>query len=208
LPYVQLARQQPAPVEPVAAPVLEGERYQGRPIYFSDVVVHRDSPYHRFVDLRGASWAYNDPDSHSGCNITRFTLMQMGETQGFFGRVVESGYHQSSIRLVAAREIDASAIDSQVLAVELRDHPELATQLRVIDSLGPSTIQPVVVSVALPAELKTGIRDVLLSLHTDTSVRDLLARGFVERFVGIDDAAYDDIRAMEAAVEKIGFPHF
>lgn len=205
---MQLARQQPSPVEPVAAPVLQGARYRGQPVYFSDVIVHRDSPHHHFVDLRGASWAYNDPDSHSGYNISRFTLMQMGETQGFFGRVVETGYHQRSIRLVADRQIDASAIDSQVLAVELRDHPELAAQLRVIDSLGPSTIQPVVVSSRLPQGLKASIRDVLLALGADSAARGQLAHGFVERFVAVGDAAYDDIRAMEAAADKVGFPHF
>jgi phosphonate transport system substrate-binding protein len=205
---VQLARQQPAAVEPVAAPVLHGARYRGQPIYFSDVVVHRDSPYHRFADLRGASWAYNDPDSHSGYNITRFTLMQMGETQGFFGRVIETGYHQRSIQMVADREVDASAIDSQVLAVELRDNPELAARLRVIDSLGPSTIQPVVVSRVLPDGIKASIRDALLHLDADPMARRQLARGLVERFVAIDDAAYGDIRAMEAAADKVGFPQF
>src|SRR5262245_18796395 len=43
LPYVQLTHGGEAPVEPVAAPVLEGNRYGGQPIYFSDVVVRRDS---------------------------------------------------------------------------------------------------------------------------------------------------------------------
>ncbi|HEX5572259.1 MAG TPA: PhnD/SsuA/transferrin family substrate-binding protein, partial [Ktedonobacterales bacterium] len=43
LPYVELARQEPPPVVPLAAPVLQGERYGGQPIYFSDVVVVRAS---------------------------------------------------------------------------------------------------------------------------------------------------------------------
>ena len=94
LPYVQLARQTPAPVELLAAPVIRGDRYAGRPIYFSDVIVHRDSPVRTFADLRGRSWAYNDPDSHSGYNLTRHHLLMMGETHGFFGRVVEAGFHQ------------------------------------------------------------------------------------------------------------------
>src|SRR5579859_5505880 len=51
LPYVNLADQSPAPIELIAAPVLQGERYQDKPIYFSDVIVHRDSPYHTFDDL-------------------------------------------------------------------------------------------------------------------------------------------------------------
>ena len=50
----------------------------------------------------------------------------MSARPGFFARVVEAGFHQRAIRLVAAGVVDAAAIDSQVLAVELRDHPELA----------------------------------------------------------------------------------
>ena len=64
LPYVQLARQPSPPVELLAAPVLQGARYRGRPIYFSDVIVRADSGYRSFSDLRGCSWAYNDLDSH------------------------------------------------------------------------------------------------------------------------------------------------
>lgn len=78
---------------PVAAPVLQGERYGGRPVYFSDVIVRRDGPYRSFLDLRGRSWAYNEPLSHSGYGITRYHLVRLGETSGFFGEVVEAGFH-------------------------------------------------------------------------------------------------------------------
>ena len=47
LPYVEFERQGIAPAVPIAAPVLEGERYADKPIYFSDVIVHRDSPFAR-----------------------------------------------------------------------------------------------------------------------------------------------------------------
>src|SRR4051812_15638528 len=53
LPYVLLMRQQPPPIEVLAAPVLEGERYGRRPVYFSDVIVRTDSPFQAFPDLRG-----------------------------------------------------------------------------------------------------------------------------------------------------------
>src|SRR5215213_2739449 len=53
LPYVHLTRHQPPPVELLAAPVLQGARYGDRPIYYSDVIVHRDSPFRTFADLRG-----------------------------------------------------------------------------------------------------------------------------------------------------------
>ena len=56
-PYVRLRRERPVPVEALAAPVVQGERYAGRPVYFSDVVVGPASEAASFEELRGCSWA-------------------------------------------------------------------------------------------------------------------------------------------------------
>lgn len=205
LPYVVFEREGLSPAEPVAAPVLTGERYRGRPIYFSDVIVHRDSSFRSFADLRGRSWAFNEPLSWSGYGITRYHLVRLGETDGYFGEVVEAGFHEESIRLVAKGQVDASAIDSQVLGVAMRDDPELAESLRIADSLGPSTIQPVAVSKRVPLELRGAIVDVLLGMGDDPVCREHLAFGLVERFVPADASSYDDIRRMLDATEAAGF---
>jgi phosphonate transport system substrate-binding protein len=204
LPYVHLADLPRPWVEPLAAPVLTGGRYGGRPIYYSDVIVATDAPRGSFEALRDASWAFNEPDSQSGFGVTRARLAALGATSGFFAAVIEAGFHQRAIRLVADGEVDASAIDSQVLAVELRDDPALAGRIRVIDALGPSTIQPVVVGTHLPADLRRAIRAALVEVHTDPLAAGALAHGFVERLVPVTDADYDDIRAMEAAADASG----
>jgi phosphonate transport system substrate-binding protein len=205
LPYVTFERRGLDPAVPVAAPVLHGERYGGRPIYFSDVIVHVDSPFRSFLDLRGKTWAYNEPLSHSGYGITRYHLVTLGEVDGFFGEVVEAGFHREAIRMVADEEVDGSAIDSQVLAIELRDHAELAEAIRVVETLGPSTIQPVAVSRRVSQDLRDQIRDALVGAAEDPAVRDRLARGLVERFVAVDATSYDDIRTMLDACEAVGF---
>lgn len=202
LPYVELQRWDAPPVELLAAPVLQGGRYAGRPVYFSDVIVHRDSPWRTFADLRGRSWSYNEPSSHSGYGLVRFHLARLGHTLEYFGKVVEAGFHERSLRLVSAGAVDASAIDSQVLQVALRDEPALADSLRVIDTLGPSTIQPVVAARRLPTSLKADLRQILLDLADEPESRGQLARGFVERFVPIEDSAYDDIRHMQRIAEQ------
>ncbi|MCL4368525.1 MAG: PhnD/SsuA/transferrin family substrate-binding protein, partial [Actinobacteria bacterium] len=107
--------------------------------------------------------------------------------------------------LVAEGEVDASAIDSQVLAIELRDHPELAVRLKVIDTLGPSTIQPVVAARYLPQEVRTSVQQVLFAMGDDPTARPALDRGFIERFVEVTDSTYDDIRSMLAAAEAVGY---
>lgn len=52
--------------------------------------------------------------------------------------------------MVARGQVDGSAIDSQVHSIELREHPDLVEQVRVVEALGPSTIQPVAVSRRVP----------------------------------------------------------
>lgn len=207
LPYVLVTRPHfvESPIEALVAPVLQGARFENRPIYFSDVIVHRDSPFRTFADLRGCSWAYNEPRSQSGYGITRYWLARSGETNGYFGKVVQSGFHQKSIRIVARGEVDASAIDAQVLAVELRDSPELADQLRVIDNLGPSTIQPLAAARRLPSELKRDIQAILTEMHHDPAARVYLDRGFIDHFATVTDGDYDDIRAMLTMCEQAGF---
>jgi phosphonate transport system substrate-binding protein len=205
LPYVWLADRRPPPVEPLAAPVLAGARYAGRPIYYSDVIVRHDSPIGCLEELRGCSWAYNEPASHSGHTVTLYSLVQRGVRPGFLGRVVEAGFHQRAIRLVAAGKVDAAAIDSQALAIERRDHPQLAGRLRIIDIFGPSTVQPVVAASRLPEQLKDGVRELLVGLGDDASARPVLDHGFIQGFTAIDDAAYDDIRAMLAVIQAAGW---
>ena len=205
LPYVTFERRGIAPAAPVAAPVLSGKRYEGRPVYFSDVIVPRDSDARSFLDLRGRSWAFNEPLSHSGYGITRHHLLQLGETNGFFGDVLEAGFHETAIRMVADGRVDGSAIDSQVLAVAMREDPSLRDALRIVDALGPSTIQPVAVSRRVPEALRNAVRDTLVSMADDPRGRQRLAAGLVERFVPVGPEAYDDIRAMVEACEAAGF---
>jgi hypothetical protein len=106
LPYVIFERRGLDLAIPVAAPVLQGDRYGGRPIYFSDVIVHRDSPLGSFLDLRGRSWAYNEPLSHSGYGITRYHLLRLGETDGFFGDVVDAIWEIDPLRGKVLHEVE------------------------------------------------------------------------------------------------------
>ena len=56
----------------------------------------------------------------------------------------------------------------------LRDDALLARTVRIIDALGPSTIQ-----------LRAQIWQVLTTMHEDAALRERLALGMVERFVPV-----------------------
>ena len=95
LPYVRRADRPGCAVELLAAPVMQAPRYQDRPVYFSDVLVRRESAYQNFSDLRGARWAYNEPNSQSGYHITCYTLAQLHTDGRFFGHAIQAGSHRA-----------------------------------------------------------------------------------------------------------------
>ncbi|MBI3957894.1 MAG: PhnD/SsuA/transferrin family substrate-binding protein, partial [Chloroflexi bacterium] len=196
LAYAEKRYSHAAPIELLAAPVMNAPHYAGRPVYFSDVVVGADSPLRCFADLRGARWAYNNPGSHSGYNITRYHLAKLGEDGSFFGRVVESGSHQRSLALLLAGEIDASAIDSTVLETELLLRPELAGQVRIIERLGPSPIPPWVLRREVSPILAAEIRRCFVEMNNDPAGAALLAQAQMLRFAPVTDSDYDPIRQM------------
>lgn len=165
-------------VVPIAAPVLADARFGGRPLYTSEVIVAAGSSFTSLEELRGARWAVNEPSSWSGYWVT---LAAVGGWD-HFGSVTRAGFHQRALRMVVEGAVDASAIDCHVLAVELRDNPTLAGRIRVIETLGPAPIQPVVVRRGLDPELKDELTARLLALP-----REVLAPHLVDRFVEAPD---------------------
>jgi phosphonate transport system substrate-binding protein len=202
LPYVMMADAPSCPVELLVSPILLGERYQNRPIYFSDVIVHRDSPYLSFADLQGCVWAYNQKASHSGWNLVCYSLLERGKTLDYFGRLIETGSHQRSLSLVIEGRADATAIDSHVLDVFLARNTAEEAALRIIDMLGPSSIPPVVIARTVDQQLKHQVKEALLTMHEDPLAASVLHAAAIDRFVPVSDEDYQDIREICARVES------
>lgn len=198
--YVRLKSEPSPAVELLAAPVLRGERYQDRAIYFSDIVVRQESPYVTFTDLYGSNWAYNEFSSHSGYNLVRYNLYQRGLDPSFFRSALATGSHLQSLKAVHDGHADVTAIDSHVLDVLRLQQPEYVAQFRTIDAFGPSGVPPLIISTRMEPQLRQEIRAAILSMHQDPEVAQHLQAGRIERFLPVTDSAYDDIRHMFALV--------
>lgn len=205
IPYLLLSSAGRIRMEVIAAPVLRGRRYAGRPIYFSDVIVRADRPWHALDELEGQRWAYNEPYSHSGFVVALHALATLGATGSFIGEAIEAGFHDDAIRMVRDGHADWAAIDSQVLDLALRRDPRLRRELRVVARLGPSTIQPVVASAhRLSGSQRSAARQALLTMHAEPGDRMVLRASGIDRFVAAEDGDYDDIRAMLDTVSRAG----
>ena len=203
LPYVRKVDRNPASIELVAAPVMQHPRYQQQPVYYSDVIVRRHSQYYSFADLRGVSWAYNEPNSQSGYNLTRCHLARLGESKGYFSRVIEAGSHLQALEMVLDQRIEATAIDSTVLELALKAQPQLQAQLRIVATLGPSPIPPWVITTNVPQPLREAIRTLFWQMHHTTEGQSILENGQIKKMVRVEDRDYDPIREMARAAAQV-----
>lgn len=194
LPYVRKFDRDREAARLIAAPVMAAPRYGDRPVYFSDLVVRADHPAGDLTDLTGARWAYNEPGSHSGFAVLLAELTRLSLTPGSFAEIIEAGSHEMALRLISDGKADFAAIDSTVLELEASRSPELISRLKVIATLGPSPIPPLVASRRLAPDLGTEVQAALLKMHRDASGRAALNAGRVKRFAHVSDSDYDPIR--------------
>ena len=193
LPYVR-ARDAGVAVEPIAGAIPQGEH---TPCYFASLVTRAGLGATSVGDLLGLRIGFNGKDSLSGYVLPASALVDERPPRLYDG-ATRTGSHASSLRMLAAGELDAAAIDSTVLALEARADPAIAA-LPVLERFGPAPIPPVVLLHGTPA-LADALRDALLALGDSGEGRAALELGLIERYVAVDDARYDAVRAMDAAV--------
>jgi phosphonate transport system substrate-binding protein len=183
-------------MEALAVPVVDGKT-----VYYSYLIVSRDSPARRLEDLRGGTFAFSDPLSNSGRLAPVYRLHEIGETpDSFFRRYIFTYSHDNSIQAVARKIVDGAAVDSQVYAYVVAEDPAVGAAVRIIARWGPYGINPVVVHPRLASALKRRLRDAFLTMHADPAGRELLTRLRVDRFIAPDDRLYDSVRAMRRRI--------
>ncbi len=185
-------------MELLAAP----QAYNGT-VYYSYIIVSADSPLKSFQDLRGKSFAFTDSLSNSGALAPTYMLAKMGQTpKRFFSKVIYTGTHDKSIRSVAEKLVDGAAVDSLIWEYANRKNPEFTAKTKIIEKSPPYGIPPVVVRPGMDPRLKERLRDIFLNAHQDAKGREILNNMMIEKFVRIDDRAYDSIREMKSFLNK------
>ncbi|MBD1868687.1 PhnD/SsuA/transferrin family substrate-binding protein [Cyanobacteria bacterium FACHB-471] len=203
LPFARHTQVMPDQFVAIAAPVMQAERYQNRPVYFSDVIVSATSELTLLDQLAGKTFCYNDPGSNSGYNLLRDRLMQLGYPSHFFGKVIQSGSHQHSIAWVAEGKVDCAAIDSTVLEQEFRNSPERSLQLRIIESIGPCPMPPLVAAQRLGNTFLDQLQSVLL--NPDAELQSYMQQVGIRRFAAVKSEDYEAIAHMYNAALEVGY---
>jgi ABC-type phosphate/phosphonate transport system substrate-binding protein len=179
LPYSQRA---PRPTL-VAAPVPSPARYQGMPIYFSDIAVRADAPYQRLEDTFGGVAGYTVADSMSGCVAFRSFLQRYSSGKALYGKAVGGLLNaQGVIRALDEGRIDVGPLDSYVHDLLKKNDPAFAAKVRVIATTDRAPIPPLVATAKLRSTDLHALRTALCASGTAPELaatrETLLLRGF------------------------------
>ncbi len=166
----------------------------GEPFYQANIIVHRDSPFQKFADLRGKSFAYTDPLSNTGYYYVkeRLRLMQTTDRE-FFGKTLFSYGHDHSIQMVSKQLVEGATVDGSILEYLRRRYPDRARYIRIIERSQKYGIPPVVVPSSLDGRMREDLERVFLTMHTDSVGKEILAKLGIDRFERGDIRNYQNI---------------
>ena len=188
--------------------ILVAPEAYGRNTYNSYIIVPANSSYENISDLRGKRFAFTDPLSNSGKFYPAYRLSLINETpESFFG-VDENGRskyfytysHDNSIIAVAEQLADGAAVNSQVYKYMMDKKPEISSKTRIIDVSPPFANPPVVVSKDIDPFLEEKLRDIFLNMDKDEEGKKILSSVMIDRFLIINDSAYNSIREMRERI--------
>ncbi len=183
--------------ELIATPEIGGSTF-----YQAYLIVNEKSPFSKFEDLKGHTFAFTDPDSNTGRLVPAYWLAKIGERPDtFFREVIFTYSHDNSIVAVAKGMVDGASVDGLVWDYFHRHDSGLTSSTRIIKKSEYYGNPPLVASKRLPEDVRWTVRDLLFSLHARKEGKKILEQLMIDRFVEPQDSWYDSIRQMQKSAD-------
>ena len=201
LPYSQRT---PRPIL-VAAPVPSPERYAGRAVYFTDIVVRAGAPHRVLEDTFGGIVGYTLADSMSGCVALRAHLLPYRVARGSkLYRDAVGGLLNARrvIEAIDAGRIDVGPLDSYYHDLLRAGDPDFASKIRVVASTREAPIPPLVATAPLAPDELSRLRGALLEAGGAPELAAERATLLLSGFAVPRESDYDALGEVVAASRK------
>jgi ABC-type phosphate/phosphonate transport system substrate-binding protein len=157
--------------------------------------------------LRGRRCVVNELDSNSGMNLLRAAVAPLAAPGGrFFGSVVVSGSHLSSVEMVAAGEADVASIDCVSFAHFQRLYASLVSGVRVLAWTASSPSLPYITAGSTSDTTVQTLRAALADVFDDSAMISVRERLLLR---GVDLApapGFGEVLALEQQAANAGYP--
>lgn len=192
-------------VQIVATPSYDLPGCEGS-FYRSFLLVADHAPLRRIEDLRGKIAAVNGLDSNSGMNVLRGIVAPHATSGQYFGDVMITGGHLSSIAAIASGFADVAAIDCVTYGLATRHAPDVLAGTRILAWTETTPGLPLVTGPHTTQREIAALRNVLLAAVTAPELaetRDTLALAGLEI---LDSDEYGRILDVERRAAALGYP--
>lgn len=180
----------------VAAPIFS-YTHDSSAVYYSYMIVKKSSSVYSFNDLANCRLAINERSSFSGYDVLRHYFAQTG-LKPFFRETLLSGSHQQSLEMLVTDKADTAAIDHTLFHYWQKQQPEASKNVRIVKTLGPFPMPPLVINQKLDSSTKAKLSSALLTLP-----KDLLHSLDLKAIQAVDDSYYDPIRQAARLAARI-----
>ena len=194
---------------PIAAPVVAQPRYQGLPIYFTDIVVRASSPFQTLEDTFGSRVGYTVTDLQSGYVALREHLLPYREARGapLFREVVGPLIGpRGVVNALLEDRIDVGPIDSYAHDLIRSAEPQTAHQLRILATTAPTPVPLFVATAPLDDALLRKLQQAFTRVAYADRLRPLRDTLLLREFVVPCAEDYQTFHARSAASDRYPDP--
>jgi phosphonate transport system substrate-binding protein len=176
--------------------------YQGKPIYQSYLIRHRQATekIQGWADLRQRVLAYSDPLSNSGWLVPQMQLLAAGINPQDLRRSFFAHSHRNVAEAVSTRLADAGCIDGYVWETMRLQKMAGVDNTEVIWKSEPYGFPPLVTRAGKESLAMRQLGDVLLAMRLDTGAQPLLAALNLNGFTTATPAMFESIRKLTLGV--------
>jgi phosphonate transport system substrate-binding protein len=169
--------------------------FRGKPLYQSYLIVpSTDRTTKGFEDLKGAIYAFSDPDSNSGWLAPQVEMKRANlDGTTLFKRTFFTFAHKKVVEAVAVGLAQGGSVDGYVWETLALLHPEITSKTRVAWKSPWYGFPPIVARAGMPpAELKT-LQDLFVGMQSDATGRKLLEQLNLDGFSRADPRLFDSV---------------
>jgi phosphonate transport system substrate-binding protein len=169
--------------------------------YHGIIITKKGSGLKTVSDIRGMTWAFNDPQSTSGYLVpmTFFLTELKTKPEDYFSKVMFSGSHEASMMAVKVGNVNAASTNDLDLQRAIESGHIKKDDFNIIWTSKIIPGSPICVRGDLPESFKKAFKQAVLSFNDSGALDKLQLKGFVDT----TDADYDSIRRMNEVKNKL-----
>jgi phosphonate transport system substrate-binding protein len=184
-------------IDLLVAPVISGVN-----TYTAYIICHKNNKAYHIKDLKGRSFAFSDPLSHTGFNYPVKLLKDKDiDYRKFFKKTLFTYGHDLSIQMVDRGIVDAASVHGLIFDYLMKFNPDKIENVHIVEESKPFGIPPVVTPKSLDPRRYKLYKNIFLNLHRDPVGKRILDNINIDYYTEIEDEMYDSVREIKALAD-------